>query len=244
MAQAPTIRGDFLEKVRTDAVKVHRASVVRLTETGLQLSDGTALDADVIIACTGYHTALPYLPADVLAGPTTPPNCVDLWKLMVPVRYRGLFVIGFFEGPGPTTVPAEAQARLAAAAVSGRVALPPAPRMERDLRAWHAWHRRTFVQSERHRTSERFAPYVDSLLAPLGAQPTLGALLARVFTSRRPWSALRALFAVYFKITSSAQWRLCGYGRDDLAQETVLRIADGKEKLTEAERVRVFELKE
>ena len=77
------------------------------------------------------------------------------------------------------------------------------------------------------------------MLAPLGANPTFARLLARVFTSGRPWAAIRTLAAVYFGITSSAQWRLCGYGRDDLAVETVLRIADRREELTQAERERI-----
>ena len=58
-------------------------------------------------------------------------------------------------------------------------------------------------------------------------------------TSRRPWAAIKTLFAVYFTITTSAQWRLCGYGKDELATETVLRIAAGKETLTKAEMERV-----
>ena len=121
-------------------MQAHRATVSRLTETGLRLSDGIALDADVVIACTGYRLALPYLPADVLAGAGAPtavddPPTLGPWKLVVPLRYSGLFVISLFEGPGPATVPSEMAARLAAAVVSGRVALPPAAQMECDVRA-------------------------------------------------------------------------------------------------------------
>ena len=240
MAQNPAVRGDFLEKVRTGAIRAHRTTVERFTPTGLRLSDGAELDVDVIISCTGYHTTLPYLPDDVLAAPgTTPPNTLDLWNLLVPVRYRNLFVVGFFEGPGPSMPPFEAQARLAAAAISGRTELPPPQQMERELRRWQAWHRRTFVESERHATAVRYVSYIDRMLAPLGANPTFARLLARVFTSGRPWAAIRTLAAVYFGITSSAQWRLCGYGRDDLAVETVLRIADRREELTQAERERI-----
>ena len=47
MAQNPAVRGDFLEKVRTGAIRAHRTTVERFTPTGLRLSDGAELDVDV-----------------------------------------------------------------------------------------------------------------------------------------------------------------------------------------------------
>ncbi len=77
--------------------------------------------------------------------------------------------------------------------------------------------------------------YIDALLEPLGAAPTFGRLLGKVFTSN-PWKALQVLNAMWFGIPSSAQWRLCGYGaKEGLAREGVLRIAGEKEELSEKE---------
>ncbi|KAI1500021.1 flavin-binding monooxygenase-like family protein [Biscogniauxia marginata] len=236
LAQNATMRSDFLERLRTGSIRAHRASVECFTENGLSLSDGTTVDADVVIACTGYQNALPYLPDDVLRSASTPPNTVDLWRLIVPIRYPNLFVMCFTELTGPSLPTAEAQARLAAAALSGHVKLPESPQLEKEMREWQAWQAKRFVRSERHSTTDFYVPYMDRVLEPLGANPTLWSLLGQVFSSGNPWKALKTLNAVYFGIASSAQWRLCGYGRNEkLARETVLRIAEGKDKLSDEE---------
>ncbi|KAI5922338.1 flavin-binding monooxygenase-like family protein [Camillea tinctor] len=237
LAQNPTVRSDLIERVRTGTIRVHRATVECFTESGLTLSDGTTLEADVVIACTGYQNSLPYLPPDVLyESSSTPSNTVDLWRLLVPIRYPNLFVVGFVELTGPSPPTIEAQARLAAAVLSGHAKLPPPAQLEHEVREWQAWQARRFVRSARHATTDFYIPYVDRILEPLGANPTLGRLLVQVFSSGAPWKALKTLNAVYFGIASSAQWRLCGYGSNqELARETVLRIAEGKEKLSDEE---------
>ncbi|KAI0011409.1 flavin-containing monooxygenase [Xylariaceae sp. FL0662B] len=236
MAQSPTIRSDFLERIRFGAVQAHRASVECFTEDGMRLSNGTALDVDVIIACTGYEHRIPYLPSDVLRTPETPPNTVDLWKLMLPARYDNLFIMGLVEITGPLAPTCEAQARLAVSAIAGRVKLPQGQQREKEIKQWQARHAKEFVNSERHAIAEHYAPYIDSLLAPLGAQPTMGKLFGQIFSSGSPWKAFKTLNAVYFGILSSAQWRLFGHGKNEkLARETVLRVADGKEELSKEE---------
>ncbi|KAI1077465.1 flavin-containing monooxygenase [Whalleya microplaca] len=236
MAQNPTVRSDFLERVQFGTVQPHRASVDCFTENGLRLSNGTTLDVDVIIACTGYEHCFSYLPSDVLRTPETPANTVELWKLMVPARYQNLFIMGLLEIAGPLAPACEAQARLAVSAVAGRVKLPEGQQREKEIKQWQARHAKEFVNSERHAITEHYAPYIDSLLAPLGANPTVGKLVGQIFSSGSPWKAFKTLNAVYFSIMSSAQWRLCGYGKNEkLARETVLRVADGKAELSEDE---------
>jgi dimethylaniline monooxygenase (N-oxide forming) len=237
LAQNPTLRTEFIEHVRSGSIQAHRASIDSFTSTGLKLDNGTTLDVDVVIACTGYTNSVPYLPADVVRSADTPPNTVDLWKLIVPLRYQNLFMIGFTELAGATPPASEAQARLAVSAVAGRVKLPEGQQREDEIRDWQAWQAKSFVRSERHSTTDHYVPYVDSVLAPLGANPTLGRLVGQVFSSGNPWKALRTLTGVYFGLTSSAQWRLCGRGSNpEQARETILRIVDGKGELSAAEK--------
>ncbi|KAI0015098.1 flavin-containing monooxygenase [Xylariomycetidae sp. FL0641] len=236
LEQNPTVRTEFLERLRTGTVQAHRTEVESFTGTGLRLANGTALEVDVVIACTGYQRSLPYLPADVLRSPTTPPESVDLWKLMVPLRYENLFLIGYAEVAGPAPPTFEAQARLAVATLTGRAKLPGVQQREKEVKAWQAWHAKHFVRSERHAITETYVPYIDSLLAPLGANPTMGKMLSHVVASGHPWRALKTLNAVYFGLTSSAQWRLFGHGKNArLAEATVLRTAAGKGKLSDQE---------
>lgn len=265
LEQSPTVRSDFIEKVRTGIITVHRGNVERFTEDGLVISrvdgkgeknnkkrrdeeqgneeDELFLKADVVIACTGYDQFdYPFLPKDALRGPDTPAHRVDLYKLIAPPAHPNLFVLGHAEPVGPAAPVFDAQARWACAVVAGRVDLPPAAEMRAAARAHHGWLDRHFVAgSARHALSVYAVPYVDELLAPLGARPSLGRCAARVVTSGRPWRALRVLGAVWFGIPSAAQWRLFGHGaKEELATATLLRIAEGAEGLSKVE-VRLLE---
>ncbi len=236
LEQNPTMRSDFIEKVRSGQITVQRTEVAGFTEKGLALADGSSLDVDVVICATGYDQFdLPYLPADVVRGESTPPDRVDLYKFMMPPAYPGLFLHGYLELFGPLPPAAEAQARHTAAVVGGRITPPPPDRMLSDIRAFQAWQDKSFLRSGRHALTAMQIPYVDDLLAPLGAVPGFGRLLGRVFTSN-PWKAVGVLNAVWFGIPSSAQWRLCGHGaKRDLARATVLRVASEKPALSKAE---------
>jgi dimethylaniline monooxygenase (N-oxide forming) len=49
-----TVRSDFVEKIQVGLIIPHRAGIEKFAENGLLLNNGTELDVDVIIACTGY----------------------------------------------------------------------------------------------------------------------------------------------------------------------------------------------
>lgn len=239
LEQSPTIRGDFIEKVRTGGIVVHRAGVERFTEDSIVLdSEEKELKVDVVIACTGYDQfSYPFLPTDCLRTPgQTPPHRADLYKLMVAPKYPNLFILGHAELLGPAAPVFDAQARWACAVLTNRIILPSPDAMRTEIAKLHSWQARHFLPSERHALLTYMIPYVDELLAPLGARPSFGKCLGRVFTSGHPWRALRVLNAVWFGIPSAAQWRLFGEGAsEELATETVLRIAEGKEALSEGE---------
>ncbi len=234
--QNPTMRSDFLEKVRARLITVQRTEIDGFTETGLALPGGKTLDVDVIISATGYHQLdLPFLPADAVRDDSTPPHAADMYKLMMPLRHRNLFLLGFVELFGPLPPAVEAQARYAAALLSGRVPRPDDAEMAAEVRKMHARQARAYIHSQRHALTMPGIPYVDDVLAPLGAVPTFGRMLGRLFTGN-PIRRLQVLTAVWFAVPSSAQWRLCGHGaKQELATATVLRIAGKNETLSKRE---------
>ncbi|WDK19742.1 hypothetical protein CGRA01v4_11029 [Colletotrichum graminicola] len=193
-SQAVTIRSDFVEKLRTGVLSFRRSTIASFTETGVLLADGTAVEADA-----------PPLPPDVLASEDMPAPHVDLYKMVVSPRCRGLYVLGQTEQAGPANGVAEAQARFVAAVIAGRVRLPGEEEMMRDVRAFRRWQLAHLVDSERHAVWVEYVPYVDGLLAPLGAVPSCWKLLGRVFTSGRPLRALRLFSAVIFGFSAPAQ---------------------------------------
>ncbi|EFQ31448.1 uncharacterized protein GLRG_06592 [Colletotrichum graminicola M1.001] len=210
-SQAVTIRSDFVEKLRTGVLSFRRSTIASFTETGVLLADGTAVEADAL--GTGYRIVdQPPLPPDVLASEDMPAPHVDLYKMVVSPRCRGLYVLGQTEQAGPANGVAEAQARFVAAVIAGRVRLPGEEEMMRDVRAFRRWQLAHLVDSERHAVWVEYVPYVDGLLAPLGAVPSCWKLLGRV-------------------------WRLFGEGSAaELAEETVLRTDADAEELSEGEK--------
>ncbi|KAI8226950.1 hypothetical protein K4K55_008236 [Colletotrichum sp. SAR 10_96] len=241
MEQNPTVRSDFTEKLNTGVFNLHRSNVTSFTETGLLLDDGTALDADVIILCTGYSIAHhPYLAPGVLESKEEPAPEVDLYKRIVPPRSRNLFVMGQVEVAGPAQPIIEAQARYIAAVLGGKVQLPDEEGMMKDVRAFRAFQRKHFVRSERHTMTVDYNPYIDGLLEPLGAVPSGWQLFGRIFTSGKPVRAFKVYSAVFFEIQTGAQWRLSGLGSStELAEETLLRIAAGRNGLSEGEKAHI-----
>lgn len=236
LEQNPTIRGDFLEKVRTGLITVQRASVESFTETELILSTGAALAVDVVICCTGYNQfELPYLPANAVRSGDTPPDAVDLYKFIMTPHYDNLFFLGYLELFGPLPPAAEAQARHIVALLEGRIPRPSKEAMLKQIAEFRAYQGKNYVRSGRHVLTGDQITYIDDLLAPLGAVPGFGRLLGRMFTGN-PLKAWRILNAVWFGIPSSAQWRLCGSGKkQELAEETLLRIAAEKTTLSKGE---------
>ncbi|KAK1589869.1 flavin monooxygenase-like protein [Colletotrichum navitas] len=211
-SQLITIRSDFVEKLRTGVLSFRRSTIASFTETGVLLADGTAIDADAVILATGYRIFdQPHLPPGVLASQDMPAPHVDLYKMVVPPRCRGLYVLGQTEQAGPANGVAEAQARFVAAVIAGKVRLPGEEEMMRDVRAFRRWQRARLIDSERHAVCVEYVPYVDGLLAPLGAVPSFRKLLGR--------------------------WRLFGEGSAaELAEETLFRTGADAEELSEGEK--------
>ncbi|KAF6816643.1 dimethylaniline monooxygenase [Colletotrichum sojae] len=238
MEQNPSVRGDFVEKLQSGVFSLHRANVSSFTASGVALDDGTNIDADVVILCTGYHHAdLPYLPPGALAARDAPAPHVDLYKSVVPPRIKDLFVMGQVEVAGPAIPIIEAQARYVTAILTGKLQLPGEEAMMRDIADFRAWQGRHFVNSERHTMTVEYNPYIDGLLAPLGAVPSGWRLLWRVFSSGRPARAFSVYKAVFFEIQIGAQWRLDGEGAcRELAEETLIRMASGADRLSDAEK--------
>ena len=239
LEQNPTVRGDFIEKVKTGVVKVHRSNISSLTPKGLSLSTGYNVDADVIISCTGYHmTDLPFLPQDAAVSREKPAPHIDLYKRFVSPWYDNLFVIGRIENFGPLAPAVEAQSRVAAAMVSGRLARPDHEEMMISIRNTREEAAKKFVNSDRHLHTVHSVEYIDSVLEPLGAAPTVRKLLRRARKDKgKRFRGIRVLKAVYFGRLSGGQWRLIGEGRNErLAEATLLRISRRGEELSKEER--------
>jgi len=182
-------------------------------------------------------SAVPLIPLDAIASRDAPAPHVDLYKQLVSPYYDGLYVMGLLQLFGPHGPAAEAQARFAAAMVSGTIPRPDRDEMLEDIRKVREWKTKTFLNSDAHVFTLYSIQYMDELARPLGAVPTVWKMLVRTFTGN-PLVGMKLFWAVFFGPVSGAQWRLTGHGaKEKLATATVLRVAAGKERLNDAEKV-------
>ncbi|KAK2880160.1 hypothetical protein FQN49_000507 [Arthroderma sp. PD_2] len=241
-----TVRSDLLENMRTGRITPHRASVEKLTESSIVLTNGTALEVDIIICCTGYDIDLPYLLDEYYRmgekdGPLHSKNSLNLYKLIASPRFPNLYCIGYIHLEGPLVPVAEAQARWAVGAITKQVKLPPAEEMEKSIHAYQEDLAAQMVSSDRHTTIVKYLPYCDDLFSQLNAAPTFWRLFRQIFTAQ-PIRAYRVLLAVYFGLNSPAQYRLFGEARNPkLAAETLIRLSKGANKMTDDEKKHVQE---
>ncbi|KAM5436073.1 putative flavin-containing monooxygenase [Microsporum canis] len=244
-----TVRSDLLENIRTGRITPHRAGVDRITESSIVLTNGTALEVDVIICCTGYDIELPYLLDEYYRmeekdSVLPSRNSLNLYRLVAAPRFQNLYCIGYIHLEGPLVPVAEAQARWAVGAITGQVTLPSVEEMERSIRTYQEDLASQMVTSDRHTNIVKYLPYCDDLFSQLNATPTFWRLFRQIFTSH-PVRAYRVLLAVYFGLNSPAQYRLFGKaGNPKLAAETLLRLSRGDNKMTDEEKKCILDYKD
>ncbi|MFF5928337.1 flavin-containing monooxygenase [Streptomyces hydrogenans] len=122
----PTISDTILHRL-THGEVVARPGVERLDGGRVVFADGTAEDVDVIVWATGYRVTLPFLDADRLGGD---PEALPLYQRVFHLDDPTLVFVGLMQSTGAALPVVEAQAKLAAAYLGGRYALPT-PREQR-----------------------------------------------------------------------------------------------------------------
>ena len=139
---------------------VAKPGIERLGERSISFVDGSTEDIDVIIWCTGYDTAMPFMPG----SPTTTP---PLYLRMLPTDSGGLAFIGYVSQRGALMPVVEAQARLAASYATGTYVPPPRLEMEDEMRRYAKEIRRRYFHTERHALEVEQGPYVKAVNAEL-----------------------------------------------------------------------------
>ena len=139
---------------------VAKPGIDRLGERSVTFVDGSTEEIDAIVWCTGYDTALSFLPGSPMA---TPP----LFLRMLPTDSVGLALIGYVSQRGALMPVVEAQSRLAAAYVTGEYVPPPRAEMEGEIRRYAKEIARRYFHTERHALEVEQGPYVKAVNAEL-----------------------------------------------------------------------------
>jgi dimethylaniline monooxygenase (N-oxide forming) len=151
----PTVSDELLGRLG------HGDITVKPTITGfdgpcVQFADGSTVEADVVVYCTGYKVSFPFLDDTVIQAVD---NHVDLYRRVVAPDRPGLYFIGLVQPLGAIMPLAEAQAHWVADLITGRVTLPSRSQMQAQIAAYDEAVRRRFVASKRHTMEVDFHSY-------------------------------------------------------------------------------------
>jgi len=142
---APTISSFILTRVAQRAV-IPKPNIAGFDRRRVRFADGTSEDADVIVYCTGYRVTFPFLDPGFIS---TSDGDLPLFKRVFPLQVSNLFFIGLLQVWGAVPPLAEAQARMVAAHLSGRYALPDREAMIDDV------ERDAKIRAKRYPTAAR-----------------------------------------------------------------------------------------
>ncbi|MEV5663073.1 flavin-containing monooxygenase [Streptomyces flaveolus] len=131
-SSAVTLSDEILSRIRHGAV-TPKPAIDSFDGGRVVFTDGTAVEADTVVYCTGFHMTFPFLPAGCPLGPD---GSVELYRRVVPAGRPGLYFVGLVRPVGAITRLVEAQAQWVTRIIDGEAALPGADEMREEIGAY------------------------------------------------------------------------------------------------------------
>jgi len=142
----PSISGRLLERIGHGRI-APRPSISSFDGDRVRFEDGSAVQADVVVLCTGYRITFPFLDDGI--APVRE-NRIDLFHRIFRPGLADLAFVGLVQPLGSIMQIAEGQARWVAAHFAGAYALPDEAEMWRTIAADRERLERRYVASPRH----------------------------------------------------------------------------------------------
>jgi dimethylaniline monooxygenase (N-oxide forming) len=151
----PTVSQELLNRLGHGDITV-RPNIDRFEGAKVFFTDGTAVEYDVVVYCTGYKVSFPFLPPEVV---TAEDNHVDLYRRVVHPDHPGLYFVGLIQPLGAIMPLAEAQAEWVGDLVTGVGRLPSGAEMRAQIASYDSELRKRYVASRRHTIQVDFHAY-------------------------------------------------------------------------------------
>ncbi|MFC8096745.1 flavin-containing monooxygenase [Streptomyces sp. NPDC057301] len=127
-----TISDEILSRIRHGAV-TPKPAIARFEGRRVVFTDGTSVEADIVVYCTGFRMAFPFLPPGC---PTGRDGAVELYRRVVAPDRPGLYFIGLVRPVGAITRLVEAQSQWVTRIVAGEATLPSQDVMRAEITAY------------------------------------------------------------------------------------------------------------
>ncbi|GLZ33467.1 flavin-binding monooxygenase [Lentzea sp. NBRC 105346] len=155
-----TISDELLSRISHGDITV-RPVIERFDGSEVVFADGSHVEADTVVYCTGYRIVVPFLPDEWYRNPA---GQITLYHRVVPPHLPGLYFAGFIRPVGSITRLLEGQAEWIADLVEGSVILPDAAEMTEEIDRHLEGALRRYGPSETDSVQVDFAPYLETLL--------------------------------------------------------------------------------
>jgi dimethylaniline monooxygenase (N-oxide forming) len=155
----PTISGRILDRIQHGTI-TPKPNIDSFEGSRVKFVDGSAVEADVVVHCTGYKITFPFFDEDLISAPD---NRIELFRRVFHPEIPNVFFIGLLQPLGAIMPLAETQGAWVGDYLLGDYALPDRPRMRADIRADQAAMRTRYVASKRHTIQVDFDDYLHAL---------------------------------------------------------------------------------
>ena len=152
----PTVSDDVLSRLAHGEI-APKPNIAELTERTVRFADGSEVDADVVVYCTGYRVTFPFLDPALISAPD---NDLPLFRRVFHPALGGLYFIGLLQPLGAIMPLAELQSQWVCDHLAGRYHLPRDAAMRADIQAERAAMFKRYVASKRHTMEVDVEDYV------------------------------------------------------------------------------------
>jgi cation diffusion facilitator CzcD-associated flavoprotein CzcO len=142
----PTVSGRILDRLAHGAI-TPKPNIAELRGDRIAFTDGTEVEADVVVYCTGYKVTFPFFDEDFISAPD---NDLPLFRRVFHPDYPDVFFLALLQPLGATMPIAERQGQWLADYLRGEYALPPKAEMLEDMRKERETMFKRYVKSKRH----------------------------------------------------------------------------------------------
>jgi len=125
----PTISDSILHRITHGEVRP-KPGIERFDGDRVVFADGTVEEADLVVWATGYRVSIPFLGEEWVGED---PEALPLFKRVFHLDEPTLSFVGLMQSTGAALPVVEAQAKLVAAHLAGRYALPPRAEQQRSV---------------------------------------------------------------------------------------------------------------
>ena len=155
----PTVSGRILDRLAHGAI-APKPNLAELRGDRVAFADGSEVEADVVVYCTGYKVTFPFFDEDFVSAPD---NDLPLFRRVFHPEIPDVFFLALLQPLGATMPLAEAQGRWIADYLRGEYALPEREALLDDIRREREAMFKRYVRSKRHTMQIDYDQYLWDL---------------------------------------------------------------------------------